>query len=227
MAEHPAIRDVDHAAAFVREFAYRIFLSAERDESSNTDSTGSSDDTGKKRAMQKYLAAVHFLQVYRGLYLEDANSGVGFDEETRQREMQQTEEKSKYAKWRVLEIRKSVGGVSVSPTGSPKSSEAPAAKPATQPTSQPAPYQLPSQTPTLQPGHYASVSHHDSRVSPHSPPTAPVVSPNPRALAESERLARFAISALHFDDVPTAVQNLQSAINVLLPLLNQHQQTGQ
>ncbi len=56
----------------------------------------------------------------------------------------------------------------------------------------------------------------------HSPVTQNVSSPtlvfDPKIISEAEKQARFAISAMHFDDLPTAIQNLQRAIALLQPL---------
>ena len=43
--------------------------------------------------------------------------------------------------------------------------------------------------------------------------TSPIL--DPTTLASAEKLARFAVSALQFEDVPTAIQNMEQAIALL------------
>ena len=82
-------------AIYVRELAYRVFLSAEKQEAS---------PSTLKKSLQSYLAAVNFLQVYRGIFLDDP-SVLELGEEERTSELTQIDEKSKYAKWRIVEIK--------------------------------------------------------------------------------------------------------------------------
>lgn len=78
----------------------------------------------------------------------------------------------------------------------------------TTPTSPPS-YNLPLQQPILSPiATHQSQSHQPSSQS-------PVLLIDPKVIAEAEKQARFGISAMHFDDLPTAILHLQRAISLL------------
>lgn len=181
-------------AIYVRELAYRVFLSAEKQESS---------PSTLKKAPQSYLAAINFLQVYRGVFLEDP-SALELSEEERTDELTQIDEKSKYAKWRIIEIKKQL--MNSNSSNLPMSYKSSSFTP-------PAPTQTPTQT-SPQPYHQTV-----PQVS--SPP--PALLYDPKVLADCEKYARHAISALNFDDVETAADNLRTALKVLQPYLKDHQ----
>jgi hypothetical protein len=186
--------------------AYRVFLSAERLESA--------PETLKK-APQSYLAALNFLQIYRGVFLEDGTDEIGLGPAERSEEIAQVDEKSKYAKWRIIEIKKSLVKAKDSPM-SPSISDY-----TTQPQSQSQPQQ-----PQVQ----MTQSPIQSQTQPHSiqsqvqSPTinqlSPVLAHDPKIVSECERHARHAISALNFDDFETAAENLKTALKILQPLLS-------
>lgn len=68
----------------------------------------------------------------------------------------------------------------------------------------------------LQTNSYLPPTSNSSNYSHHSyPPSNPT--PPPATIQKACKHARFAISALQFDDVSTAISNLQSALNELLP----------
>lgn len=189
-------------AILVRELAYRVFLSAEKQEA-----------TDPKRACQSFLAAISFLQVYRGVFLEDPTA-LGLEEEERTEELGQVEEKSKYAKWRVVEIKKQLLMADneknrvTSPKStvvSPKMSSIPQAPQTQIPQAQ---IQSPQIFPTTT---LASANS-----------SSPTLLYDPKVLNECEKHARHAISALNFDDIQTAADNLRAALNILEPLLKKN-----
>ena len=175
---HASINDLSQGAIYVREFAYRVFLSAERLESS--------PETLKK-APQVYLAALNFLQIYRSIFLEDET--VEMTVEERKNEMGQVDEKSKYAKWRIVEIKKQINGNSNYSNNQISHLNSPGNNPPIINT------EIKSEPLTINPA------------------------VDPKILSECEKYARHAISALHFDDLETAAQNLNNALILLQPFL--------
>lgn len=169
--------------------------------------------------------------------MEDA-AALDLGEEERLEELGQVDEKSKYAKWRVIEIKKQL--MLNSTTASPKSQTQTQSSPSVpvnlvQQTTPISPVQ--SQTsqpisPTLPhnhlPGHHHSPQqiHPQTSPSPYSPPAAAsfTLMYDPKTLSECERYARHAISALNFDDIETAADNLRTALKVLQPFLRENQQ---
>ncbi len=150
----------------------------------------------------------------------------------------QVDEKSKYAKWRIAELKKlieSAGSVE-SLTGNSANIvySANASSPTINsnnathsPTTHiPTNTHIPNTTNTtnsLPSINQSPPSYNLPLQQPiHSPVTQNVSSPtlvfDPKIISEAEKQARFAISAMHFDDLPTAIQNLQRAIALLQPL---------
>ena len=189
-------------AIYVRELAYRVFLSAEKQEAS---------PSTLKKSLQSYLAAVNFLQVYRGIFLDDP-SVLELGEEERTSELTQIDEKSKYAKWRIVEIKKRlISNQSIESI--PTSSQGPSANVQSQ-------YQHGQ-------NHVSPVNHLPILSPVYSPP--PATSPTspgallyePKVLRDCEKHARHAISALQFDDVESAADNLRMALKLLQPYLRE------
>ena len=182
--------------------AYRIFLSAEKQESA--------PETLKK-SLQSYLAALNFLQVYRGIFLEDPGV-LDLGEEERMDELGQVEEKSKFAKWRIVEIKKQFPIIksSDSKIGNFESNNSPTTTNIALSQSS----HLPGHHPTTPP-----ISKYQENPVPHTSP--PVLLYDPKILSECEKHARHAISALNFDDIETAAKNLRTALKVLQPLLKE------
>ena len=208
---------MEQGAIYIREFAYRVFLLAEKQESSQ--------ETLKK-AVQSYLAALNFLQVYRGVFLEDSSALQLTDEEL-QDELNQVDEKSKYAKWRIIEIRKQLMlNSTLSPSNQQKGSED------IKSTHSTSSDRSDSKSPIIDANTYNSNTCTSNNTS--STPqiinsipiqslnssSSPVLLYDPKVLSECERHARHAISALNFDDIETAAHNLQTALDLLKPLLN-------
>lgn len=75
-------------------------------------------------------------------------------------------------------------------------------------TSQPAPIPAPAPVPAQAPVPVPMAS-------PAAPPPAPAVTAHYKDLNKAQRHAKFAISALNFEDVPTAVQELRNALAAL------------
>ncbi len=198
IAGNEAIQKPAIGATQMRTLAFRLFLLAERDEQQSS---------LLRRSQERYAASVRLLQVYRGLWLEGRGMFVGeIEAGTVEAELEQVDEKSKYAKWRISELKKM--GDSNDDVGEKKvvGNEYP---PITQSntTASPPAYNLPLQQPILSPS--AQLPH------PLSLSQSPTLLVDPKIIAEAEKQARFAISAMHFDDLPTAIQNLQRAIALL------------
>lgn len=217
-------------AIYVRELAYRVFLSAEKQESS---------PSTLKKALQSYLAAVNFLQVYHGVFLEDSTI-LELGEEERTSELAQIEEKSKYAKWRIVEIKKqltsnqSIESIPTSPqtsftglntqTQPVNVNHVPTSPQAPQYPQYPKVSESPQYPKVSESTQYPSVS--QSPQIPQYPPhvSPPATSPvgllyDPKILSDCEKHARHAISALNFDDVESAADNLRTALKLLQPYL--------
>lgn len=192
-------------AIYVRELAYRVFLSAEKQESS---------PSTLKKALQSYLAAVNFLQVYRGVFLEDP-SVLDLGVEERTSELAQIDEKSKYAKWRIMEIKKQLTSIQLTESSesiptSPQSSVYRASPVNHVPNVPQVQVPLPS----------AATA---SPIVAAYPSTSPVaLLYDPKVLGNCEKLARHAISALQFDDVESAADNLRNALKLLQPYLKEN-----
>lgn len=201
-------------AIYVRELAYRVFLSAEKQESS---------PSTLQKAPQSYLAAINFLQVYRGVFLEDP-SVLELGEEERSDELTQIDEKSKYAKWRIIEIKKQLMNTSASSSPANKYSNLPMSykglsfSPPVVSPQKPAPTQTSTQIST--PPVNTNPQPYQQAVQVSSPPALLY---DPKVLADCEKYARHAISALNFDDVETAADNLRTALKLLLPYLKDNQ----
>ena len=236
LAHEEAIKNRQVGAEQVRSLALRLFISAEGDEK-----LANQTPMTVKRAMEKYLASVRVLQVYRGLFLEA--SGVyygeaGLGDGLLEAEVGQIDEKSRYAKWRAVELKKrlesefdsgsSTGNVNVQSGASNlvPSYQSPTQVPSQMPTQSPTqvPSQFPTQSPTQLP--IQAPSQPPTYNLPFQQPvsavttiTSPALIYDPKIISEAEKQARHAISALHFDDIPTAIANFQKAINLLSPLL--------
>lgn len=194
-------------AIYVRELAYRVFLTAEKQESS---------PSTIKKAPQTYLAAINFLQVYRGVFLEDP-SALELGEEEMTDELKQVDEKSKYAKWRIIEIKKQlmVESATASPTVNSNAFDNPYATGSTKDTTPITTQSNPVSPVNIlpQPQQYQTYQQVQS-------PTA--LTYDPKVLSDCEKYARHAISALNFDDVETAAANLRSALKTLQPYLKEN-----
>lgn len=303
LSNEDAIKTPSVGAAQLRSFAFRLFLSAERDEqqlqsasaSASASSSCASLETSSivvKRTMERYGAAARLLQVYRGIFLETGSLFYGEiipspnpdDQDSAtatattmsiESELSQVDEKSKYAKWRVVELRrmleslgtKSCSGstlASLNTKTTPENATVDAVKANTtftfinananansnvkananlndnsnakakadsndnvkandtfhmspMPTTPPA-YNLPLQQPIHSPS--PTSSSHNQQQQQQQPQVihSPTLMYDPKVLSEAEKQARFAISALHFDDISTAIQNLQRAIAILQAL---------
>ena len=209
LSSHTTIKDLTQGAIYVREFAYRVFLSAEKQDSS---------PSNIKKVLQSYLAAVNFLQVYRGVFLEDP-SVLDLSDEEAADELKQVDEKSKFAKWRILEIKKQLMTDNITRN--------------TANTANTSPNTTNYQSPPIQTSKLSEPSHSIPQ-QPQSPQqiytaqaTSQISSPpallyDPKVLSECEKQARHAISALNFDDVETAAVNLRAALNTLQPYLKEN-----
>jgi vacuolar protein sorting-associated protein VTA1 len=80
---------------------------------------------------------------------------------------------------------------------------------------QPKPRAAPVDLPTVQPSTYPSEAPSSFTAS----NSSNQFSPNPEQVALAQKLCKYASSALTYDDVPTAIDNLQKALRLL--------QTGQ
>jgi hypothetical protein len=164
-----------------------------------------------KKAVQSYLAALNFLQVYRGVFLEDS-SALDLDDEERLEELRQVDEKSKFAKWRVIEIKKQLLSLNTpsSPVPTLNNTASNQSLSNIDNTTYTSPPILGKSPPQMNLSNTVA-----------SPSLTPqnVLLYDPKVLGECERHARHAISALHFDDIETAAENLQIALNTLKPLL--------
>lgn len=234
LAEEEGIRVPKVGANLLRSLAFRLFLSAERDEQQQPPAID-----GLKVTMERYLGAVRVLQVYRGLFLDPDASFAGEIDGDVQEELAQVEEKSKFAKWRAVELKKAIvsGDLSAlnnsglnssnnsrnvsSPTNAVPSAPVVHSSPVvnTPPQQhQPQPqqsYNLPLQQPI-----FSSSSNSSPNIPAYSAPTSPPqLAYDPKLIAEAEKQAKFAISALHFDDLPTAIANLQRSMDILKSLL--------
>lgn len=143
------------------------------------------------------------------------------EEETRKLELAQVDEKSKYAKWRVIELKKKINlgnyTYSASTSTQPEnittnttvvdSHKSPVSSVSTH---SPSPV-LPT-LPTIKPEPVVCSSY------PSSTHSSPTLMYDPKTISECEKLARFGISALHFDDIPTAIQNFQDVLKILATL---------
>ena len=246
LAEEEGIKSPKVGANLLRSLAFRLFLSAERDEQQAT--TASIDSL--KVTMERYLGAVRVLQVYRGLFLDSDASFAGEIDGDLEEELAQVEEKSKFAKWRAVELKKAIvsGDLSsvtsnvTSKVESPKvintsnpsntsntsnpSNTSNSSNPSTTSTTstitsphqqshQQQSYNLPLQQPI-----FSISTPTPSSIPTYTAPTSPPqLTYDPKLIAEAEKQAKFAISALHFDDLPTAITNLQRAIDILRPLV--------
>lgn len=186
---------MSQGAIYIREFAYRVFLSAERLESS--------PETLKK-APQVYLAALNFLQIYRSIFLEDET--VEMTDEERKDEMGQVDEKSKYAKWRIVEIKRQINENSNYLNNQISSSPIHLNSPGI--------YNNPSSPPIIN----TEIKPEPTTTNTNTTTTINTTV-DPKVLSECEKYARHAISALHFDDLETAAQNLNNALMLLQPFL--------
>ena len=219
LSSHSIIKDLTQGAIYVRELAYRVFLSAEKQESS---------PSTLKKSPQSYLAAINFLQVYRGVFLEDP-SALDLSEEERTDELTQIDEKSKYAKWRIIEIKKQLMNASTS-----ESIVSPVVTNASSNTSNlPMSYKSPptaSYQPTISPQMTSinRTSEPPAHTIPQSPKqplqqsSPPTLLYDPKVLADCEKYARHAISALNFDDVESAAENLRTSLKLLQPYLKEY-----
>lgn len=217
LKNHSAMKETTTGAVYVREMAYRVFLSAEKQESS---------PSTLKKALQSYLAAVNFLQVYRGVFFEEP-SVLNLDEEERTSELAQIDEKSKYAKWRIMEIKKtlkSTDSIGVISKSSPQASTTnmPLHHMAASPSA-PVPHVVShvAVSPVVSP-----INTFPAVVSPVYPastsPVTPALLYDPKVLSNCEKSARHAISALQFDDVESAAANLRTALELLRPYLKEN-----
>lgn len=199
---HEALGSIFNAeeasAAHLREFAYRIFLAAERDDP-QLQNVLPIDPEIVKKCVQKYLVSVQLLQVFRGLFLEEETRV--FEEPRAAQERQQVDEKSKFAKWRIIELKK---GLLSTTAGSSNIDGTAHSNRVCSPSAAPSPAIVPLTAPKT-----------------FTPPPVPQQLYDPRTIADCEKFARFAISALHFDDLPTALKNLQAAIDTILPLVQE------
>lgn len=211
----------------MRELAYRVFLSAEKQESS---------PSTLKKSLQSYLAAINFLQVYRGVFLEDP-SAMDLSEEERADELTQIDEKSKYAKWRIIEIKKQITNTSTSETISStvinnnNNDDNNSRNISNLPMSYRSPPPVSPHQPTISPPQLASI--HDTSVPKSETPASTIPQPqqqssppallyDPKVLADCEKYARHAISALNFDDVESAAENLRTSLKLLQPYLKEY-----
>ncbi|KAG6009844.1 hypothetical protein E4U43_008657, partial [Claviceps pusilla] len=107
---------------------------------------------------------------------------------------------------------------SFAPPTSPPASQAPV------PSSKPQPWtnttdppsisqSAPVTTPT--PGSVAAVPFPAARTAPAGPSVPVVPTPNPKSIEQAQKHAKWAISALNFEDIPTAVQELRNALALL------------
>lgn len=209
---------MEQGAIYIREFAYRLFLLAEKQESS--------EETLKK-SLQSYSASLSLLQVYRGVFLEDSSALQLTDDEL-QDELGQIDEKSKYAKWRIIEIRKQLMLNKTQPVV--KSTESQSQLEFKTNASSSTLNQQPTTSPLISTTTSNSLNNNYTNISFTTTTTAaannnntnnsPTLLYDPKVLSECERQARHAISALNFDDIETAAQNLQTALDILKPLLN-------
>lgn len=134
----------------------------------------------------------------------------------------QIDEKSKYAKWRIIEIKKQLMNTSATSSSSPTNNSsnlpmsyksASSSSPTPIPTTQTSP-QIPTPPVYTSPQPYQQAVQVSSQ---------PALLYDPKVLADCEKYARHAISALNFDDVETAADNLRTALKVLQPYLKDHQ----
>ena len=221
--EHSTIKDMTQGAIYVRELSYRVFLSAEKQESS---------PSTLKKALQSYLAAVNFLQVYHGVFLEDS-SVLDLGEEEQTSELAQIDEKSKYAKWRIVEIKKQLTSIQ-STDAIPTSPQSRLVSPNQSQTVNYTHVQSPiipgpvNHVPNVSQTHSPSVPlatiPNFTTTSPTNPSSTSPVGPlyDPKVLSNCEKHARHAISALNFDDVESAADNLRAALKLLQPYLKEN-----
>jgi hypothetical protein len=214
------MKDLTQGAIYVRELAYRVFLSAEKQESS---------PLTLKKAPQSYMAAINFLQVYRGVFLEDP-SALDLSGEERVDELSQIDEKSKYAKWRIIEIKRQLINVSTSEiASSPSVTAATTRNLSNLPMSYKSPSTSSPQMPSMNPQAESPSKTINQTAQYHQPilpsvqqvSSPPALLYDPKILADCEKHARHAISALNFDDVETAADNLRAALKVLQPYLKE------
>lgn len=209
LSSHSTIKDLTQGAIYVREFAYRVFLSAEKQESS---------PSTVKKALQSYLAAVNFLQVYRGVFLEDP-SVLDLSEDEAADELKQVDEKSKFAKWRIVELKKQLNNNTTVNAANMSANLAIHPSPTQQMFEQshsfPQPQQPQQKSPPPPQAHPQIYS--ESKVS-----SPPALLYDPKVINECEKFARHAISALNFDDVETAAESLRSALKTLQPYLKEN-----
>lgn len=152
-------------------------------------------------------------------------------EEERSEELEQVDEKSKFAKWRVVEIKKQL--MLNSTINKICSNSSPIINHNSPVINSLVNNNISSPVNFTSPP-IVSHSHLPGHNSVQSSPTysqsqaqAQVSSPpalmfDPKKLSECERLARHAISALNFDDVETAADNLRAALKVLQPYLKEN-----
>ncbi|KAJ1970216.1 hypothetical protein IWQ62_000043 [Dispira parvispora] len=209
LGQEAAITDDATGQAYLTTFAMQIFTSADNDDRAGRAS---------KQTALNFLAASTFLELLRVFgELEP-----------------QVEEKLKYAKWKAKDIVQALKEGQVPTPGPPggltKAVEPPSPNPPTVDADAfPSP---PSLSPLPPPGRTPVVG----KCSNQPPLTSQSITWSDSAddsdldysavdvtmidsdvVMTAEKHARFALSALQFEDIPTAVQNLQEALDILLP----------
>lgn len=190
--------------AYVENFGLKVFMKAD-----NEDRIHSGDESWNwKSTARTFLAASIFLQVLK-VFVEDDDENDDLGE---------VEEKIRYAKWRAAEILKALkeGRVPVVDTTFDNTTE----------NHETGDIPLPS-IPTN-----TSIDNLNTPLTSHLPETSGIsesteiselIPFDPKTIQSAQKFAKFAISALQYDDVNNAIENLEKAIVLLRPLQKQRQ----
>lgn len=198
LSSEAAMQNDAAASSYIIQFAMKLFLAADNEERSGQTS---------KKTVRLFVLASQFLQL-----LEDVG-GIPLE----------IEDKIKYAKYKAIEITKkesesetrndsNVNKNEIEDANSKKISHSNAAKPFSPPPPPPAiitPSSLPSYS-----GSFVNFEGANPIISSLSSPSSNIIISS-MAWNEAEKHARYAISAIQFEDRETAIKELEKSLTIL------------
>ena len=205
LTQNELVTNEEAAFSYCENFALKIFLKADTE-----DRQGQSS---KKTAMS-FLASSVFLQMLKQ-FKQQVDTG-------------EVDEKIRYAKWKAADIAKSLREGKQPQPGPPGSATGEDAS-TTQPlnsanvpkiSSPSAPNEEPAKRTSLTPPKYAPLKQAPQSHSA-TDTTASIMKYDTMTLEKAQKHSKFAISALQYEDIKTAVDNLEKALALLKPLLNE------